>query len=44
MIMALRLAAHPPIESDVVVSGVVTMVVWAGGPCPSRQALLAQVQ
>jgi hypothetical protein len=41
--MALRLAAHPPAEAVLIADGAVAVVVWAGGPCPSRQSLLAQV-
>jgi hypothetical protein len=43
MIMALRLAAHPSTSAVVAVRDAVVGVVWAGGPSPSRRALLAQV-
>jgi hypothetical protein len=41
--MALRLAAHAPTSVFITPADAVAGVVWAGGPSPSRQALLAQV-
>jgi hypothetical protein len=40
VLIALRLAAHSPAAVVVVVRAAVALVVWAGGPHPSRQSLL----
>jgi hypothetical protein len=42
-LMAPRLAAHPSSELGAEAGAAAVLVVWAGGPSPSRQSLLTQV-